>query len=100
MIPSLTVARRKTGHTTSGVWPSPAAAPELPRLSAPLLARPVVQGRYAHLLGGRIAHVVVVDPAVWPFFGSTEAVNEALRTVVEERARTATPAVRRIKRSG
>jgi hypothetical protein len=30
----------------------------------------------------REAHAVVIDPALWPSFGSAEAVNEALRAAV------------------
>jgi hypothetical protein len=30
----------------------------------------------------RDAHAVVIDPALWPHFGSARAVNEALRAAV------------------
>ena len=30
----------------------------------------------------RESHAVVIDPALWPSFGSAEAVNEALRAAV------------------
>ena len=79
--------------------PRAASAPttsEFPVLPAPELARPVVRGRYAHMLSGRMAHVVLVDPTVWPFFGSPAAVNDALRSMVQ--ARTTAP--RRVKRGG
>ena len=32
---------------------------------------------------GRMTHMVVVDKALWPHFGSAEAVNAALRAAVE-----------------
>jgi len=40
------------------------------------------RGRFAKRFP-RSAHAVVIDPAVWPSFGSAEAVNEALRAAVE-----------------
>jgi hypothetical protein len=48
------------------------------------------RGKYAHLMTGRSVHAVVIDPAVWPHFGSAEAANAALRTLVELAAK-ATP---------
>jgi hypothetical protein len=39
------------------------------------------RGRYAKRFP-RDAHAVVIDPALWPSFGSAEAVNEALRAAV------------------
>ncbi|HTB76523.1 MAG TPA: hypothetical protein VK762_24920 [Polyangiaceae bacterium] len=40
------------------------------------------RGRYAKRFP-RDAHAVVIDPALWPSFGSADAVNEALRAAVE-----------------
>jgi len=39
------------------------------------------RGRFARRFP-RDAHAVVIDPALWPSFGSAEAVNEALRAAV------------------
>jgi hypothetical protein len=48
------------------------------------------RGRYAHLMTGRSVHAVVIDPEIWPHFGSGEAVNAALKMLVELSAK-ATP---------
>jgi hypothetical protein len=47
------------------------------------------RGKYAHLMTGRSVHAVVIDPAVWPHFGSAEAVNAALKMLVELAAKAA-----------
>lgn len=47
------------------------------------------RGKYAHLLTGRSVHAVVIDPAVWPHFGSASAVNTALKLLVELAAKAA-----------
>ena len=39
------------------------------------------RGRFAKRFP-RDAHAVVIDPALWPNFGSARAVNEALRAAV------------------
>jgi hypothetical protein len=39
------------------------------------------RGRFAKRFP-RDAHAVVIDPALWPSFGSAEAVNDALRAAV------------------
>lgn len=39
------------------------------------------RGRFAKRFP-REAHAVVIDPALWPNFGSAEAINEALRAAV------------------
>lgn len=39
------------------------------------------RGRYAKRFP-REAHAVVVDPALWPYFGDAAAVNAGLRTLV------------------
>lgn len=41
------------------------------------------RGRYAHLLSGRTKHMILVDDDLWPYFQSAEAVNAALRSIVE-----------------
>ncbi len=50
------------------------------------------RGKYAHLMTGRSVHAVVIDPAVWPHFGSAEAVNAALKMLVELAAKAQTKA--------
>ncbi len=40
------------------------------------------RGRYAKRFPAD-AHAVVIDPALWPSFGSADAVNEALRAALE-----------------
>ena len=40
------------------------------------------RGRYAARFP-RDAHAVVINPELWPYFGSSDAVNEGLRTLVE-----------------
>ena len=47
------------------------------------------RGKYAHLMTGRSVHAVVIDPAVWPHFGSAEAINTALRMLVQLAAKAA-----------
>jgi hypothetical protein len=47
------------------------------------------RGKYAHLMTGRSIHAVVIDPAVWPHFGSAGAVNAALKMLVELAAKAA-----------
>ena len=39
------------------------------------------RGRFAKRFP-RDAHAVVIDPALWPSFGSADAVNEALRAAI------------------
>ncbi|HXQ23720.1 MAG TPA: hypothetical protein VN812_18720 [Candidatus Acidoferrales bacterium] len=45
---------------------------------------------------GASVHAVVIDPAVWPHFGSAAAVNAALKMLVELAAKAA-PAKTRSK---
>jgi len=40
------------------------------------------RGRYASRFP-RNAHAVVIDPQLWPHFGTADAVNEGLRALVE-----------------
>ena len=48
------------------------------------------RGRHAERFP-RDAHAVVIDPEVWPQFGSAEAVNEALLALIRLRAVIASP---------
>jgi hypothetical protein len=54
------------------------------------------RGKYAHLMTGRSVHAVVIDPAVWSYFGSAEAINAALKMLVALAAKAA-PAKTRLK---
>lgn len=40
------------------------------------------RGRYASRFP-RNAHAVVIDPEIWPHFGTAEAINEGLRALVK-----------------
>ncbi len=50
------------------------------------------RGKYAHVMTGRSVHAVVIDPAIWPHFRSAEAVNAALKMLVELAAKAQTKA--------
>ena len=60
--------------------PSEEALEEMPELSEPRFRRR--QGR-GHHLRRSVGEIVIVDPDLWAHFGSAEAVNDALRRVVD-----------------
>jgi len=62
------------------IEPSPEALEEMPEIDPAKLRRRPGRGHHAHLRGGEL---VAVDPDLWPYFGSAEAVNAALRGLVE-----------------
>ena len=62
--------------------PSSESLREIPEVDLSKLRRGR-RGKYAHLMTGRSVHAVVIDPAVWPHFGSADAVNTALKMLVE-----------------
>jgi hypothetical protein len=64
------------------IGPSPDSLREIPEVDISKLRRGH-RGKYAHLTTGGTVHAVVIDPAVWPHFGSAEAVNAALRMLVQ-----------------
>jgi hypothetical protein len=41
------------------------------------------RGKYAHLLMGEAVRAVVIDQDLWEHFGSTQAINSALRMLVD-----------------
>ena len=76
--------------------PSAESLREIPEVDFSRLRRGR-RGRYAHLMTGRGVHAVVIDPTVWSHFGSGEAVNAALKMLVELAGKTA-PAMTQPKR--
>jgi len=69
-----------TKKTPEPAEPSAESLAEMPELDPSKLRRRPGRGHHAHLQGGEL---VAVDPDLWPYFGSTEAVNAALRGLVE-----------------
>lgn len=69
-----------TKKTPEPVDPSPESLAEMPEIDLSKLRRRPGRGHHAHLQGGEL---VAVDRDLWPYFGSTEAVNAALRGLVE-----------------
>ena len=76
----------KKGSRSAG--PSPESLRMFPEVDFSKLRRGR-RGKYAHLMTGRSVHTVVIDPAVWSHFGSAEAINAALRMLVELAAKAA-----------
>ena len=64
-----------------GTEPSQEALEEMPEISDGRFRRRPGRGHRAGLSAGAI---VTIDPEVWAHFGSSEAVNEALRRLVED----------------
>ena len=62
---------------------------EMPEIDPTKLRRRPGRGHHAHLRSGEL---VAVDADLWPYFGSAEAVNAALRGLVE--------AARHMRRTG
>ena len=60
--------------------PSAESLAEMPEIDAKAHRR--IPGR-GHHVGLRTGPLVAVDPDLWPYFGSSEAVNAALRGLVE-----------------
>ena len=73
--------------------PSPESLREIPEVDFSKLRRGR-RGKYAHLVTGRSVHAIVIDPAVWPHFGSAEAVNAALRMLVQLASKAASTKTR------
>jgi hypothetical protein len=69
-----------TSKTSDPEEPSAESLAELPEIDAAKHRRVPGRGHHVHLRGGPL---VAVDPDLWPYFGSTEAVNSALRGLVE-----------------
>jgi hypothetical protein len=71
------------------VEPSDESLEEMPEIDGSRFRRRPGRGHHTHLRAGT---EVTIDPDIWPHFGSAEAVNEALRALVE--------ATRHIRRTG
>ncbi len=69
-----------TKQTPEPVEPSAESLEEMPEIDLQKLRRRPGRGHHAHLRGGEL---VAVDADLWPYFGSSEAVNAALRGLVE-----------------
>jgi len=69
-----------TKKTPDPVEPSAESLAEMPEIDPSKLRRRPGRGHHVHLRRGEL---VAVDPDLWPYFGSTEAVNAALRGLVE-----------------
>ena len=60
--------------------PSAESLDELPEIDPSRFRRRPGRGHHVHL---RTGEVVAIDPDLWDYFGSSEAVNSALRGLVE-----------------
>jgi hypothetical protein len=69
--------------------PSAEALTEMPEIDPSRFRRLPGRGHHTHLQTGEL---VAVDPDLWPHFGSSEAINAALRGLVE--------AAKHMKRTG
>jgi hypothetical protein len=69
-----------TSKTPDLEEPSAESLAEMPEIDPSRLRRVPGRGHHVHLLSGPL---VAVDADLWPYFGSTEAVNAALRGLVE-----------------
>jgi hypothetical protein len=68
---------KKTPEPTD---PSAESLEEMPEIDPTQVRRRPGRGHHAHL---RTGELVAVDADLWPYFGSTEAINAALRGLVE-----------------
>ena len=69
-----------TNKTPDPTEPSAESLEEMPEIDLSKLRRRPGRGHHAHL---RTGELVAVDADLWPYFGSTEAINAALRGLVE-----------------
>ncbi len=69
-----------TKKTQEPEEPAAASLSEMPEIDASRFRRRPGRGHHTQL---QIGEMVAVDPDLWPHFGSTEAVNAALRGLVE-----------------
>jgi len=63
--------------------PSAESLAEVPELTSPRFRRVPGRGHHANL---SVVGIVRIDADLWPRFGSAEAVNDALRRIVEGEA--------------
>jgi hypothetical protein len=66
--------------------PSPESLEEAPEIDDQRFRR--LPGR-GHHVNRSLGEIVAIDPELWSHFGSAEAVNDALRRVVDERKKAA-----------
>ena len=66
--------------------PSGAALEEMPELNEQRFRRRPGRGHHADR---RVGEIVVIDGDLWSHFGSAEAVNDALRRVVDDAKKAA-----------
>ena len=66
--------------------PSAESLEEMPEIDDQRFRR--LPGR-GHHVNRSLGEIVAFDPEIWSHFGSAEAVNEALRSVVAERKKAA-----------
>ena len=66
--------------------PTQASLEEMPELNEPRFRRRPGRGHHANRSTGEI---VLIDADLWSHFGSAEAVNDALRRVVDEAKKAA-----------
>jgi hypothetical protein len=69
-----------TNKTPELEEPSTESLAEMPEIDPSKHCRLPGRGHHVHLRSGPL---VAVDADLWPYFGSTEAVNAALRGLVE-----------------
>lgn len=69
-----------TKKTPEPPEPSAESLAEMPEIDPSRFHRRPGRGHHLHL---RIGELVAVDPDLWPHFGSSEAINAALRGLVE-----------------
>jgi hypothetical protein len=66
--------------------PAQAALEEMPEIDERRFRRRPGRGHHA---SRRVGEIVVIDPELWTHFGSAEAVNDALRRVVDDAKKAA-----------
>ena len=66
--------------------PSPESLKEMPEIDDERFRRRPGRGHHAHL---RVGGIVTIDADLWAHFGSAEAVNDALRRVVDDEKKVA-----------
>lgn len=69
-----------TKQTSEPTEPSAEALAEMPEIHPARFRRLPGRGHHTQL---RTGELVAIDPELWPHFGSSEAVNAALRGLVE-----------------
>jgi hypothetical protein len=77
------MAKKKRRRSRAAKGPSKRSLRELPEVD---FSRGIRPHRYARLQSG-YKNQVFVDPEVFAFFGSTDAINEALRFIVKAAGR-------------